>query len=101
MRKKRNQSYKVWTFYINKDNPLLKATPDGIVSCKCCGKGLSEVKCPNSDKYRLLSGREKAVSNTYQVTIGEKNMIALKNSSFWYKQIQINLNVFDLIGVIL
>ena len=50
--------------FINKDNPQLRATPDGIVSCKCCSKGLLEVRCPYSDKYKFLSGREIAQSNT-------------------------------------
>ena len=26
--------------------PFLGATPDGVVSCSCCGSGLLEVKCP-------------------------------------------------------
>ena len=30
--------------------PFLGATPDGLVSCSCCGTGLLEVKCPH--KYR-------------------------------------------------
>ena len=30
--------------------PHLGATPDGIVSCECCGKGLIEIKCPFSYK---------------------------------------------------
>ena len=29
---------------------FLGATPDGVVSCYCCGSGLLEVKCPY--KYR-------------------------------------------------
>ena len=30
--------------------PFLGATPDGLLSCSCCGTGLLEVKCPH--KYR-------------------------------------------------
>ncbi|KAL5508851.1 hypothetical protein EMCRGX_G004107, partial [Ephydatia muelleri] len=30
--------------------PFLAATPDGLVSCSCCGEGLLEIKCPF--KYR-------------------------------------------------
>ena len=32
---------------------FLGASPDGIVSCKCCGKGVIEVKCPFSTKNGL------------------------------------------------
>ena len=30
--------------WINKDFPFLGASPDGIVSCDCCGIGLCEIK---------------------------------------------------------
>ena len=30
--------------WINKDFPYLGASPDGIVSCDCCGIGLCEIK---------------------------------------------------------
>ncbi len=79
--------------FINKDNPLLRATPDGIVSCTCCDKGLLEIKCPHSDKYRFLSSREIALSNNYHVTIGENSHIELKTSSPWYTQVQTHLGV--------
>ena len=28
------------------DYPHLGASPDGIIDCDCCGKGLVEIKCP-------------------------------------------------------
>ena len=28
---------------ISKDIPFLRASPDGIISCKCCGKGILEI----------------------------------------------------------
>ncbi len=28
--------------------PVVRASPDGVISCKCCGKGLLEIKCPYS-----------------------------------------------------
>ena len=30
--------------FISTDHPFLGATPDGIVDCSCCGKGVCEVK---------------------------------------------------------
>ncbi len=81
MKKKHQQSNVLGCgLFLNKDNPLFRSTPDGIVSCKCCGKGLLEIKCPHSEKYRFLSGREIALSNTCHVTIEENNKIALKTS---------------------
>lgn len=79
--------------FIKKDNPLIRATPDGIVSCKCHGTGLLEIKCPYSDRFRPFSGRELAESGTYTVTLGENGQIKLKTSCSWYTQIQTHLGV--------
>ena len=38
--------------HINADYPHLGASPDGIIDCDCCGKGLVEIKCPR----RYLTG---------------------------------------------
>ena len=32
--------------FINPAFPHLGTSPDGLVSCKCCGEGLVEIKCP-------------------------------------------------------
>ena len=32
--------------HINPAYPHLGATPDGLISCDCCGKGVVEIKCP-------------------------------------------------------
>lgn len=32
--------------FVNKDFPHLGASPDGLVTCSCCGDGLIEIKCP-------------------------------------------------------
>jgi hypothetical protein len=45
-------------------NPLyshIGASPDGFVSCMCCGDGLVEIKCPYSLKSETLEGCEKKV----------------------------------------
>ncbi len=31
---------------INPQYPHLAASPDGLVSCDCCGNGVIEIKCP-------------------------------------------------------
>ena len=33
---------------LDTENPFIGASPDGIISCSCCGKGVVEVKCPFS-----------------------------------------------------
>ena len=32
--------------HIVKEKPWLGASPDGLVSCECCGEGILEIKCP-------------------------------------------------------
>ena len=34
--------------HVNPKYPYLGASPDGLVTCACCGNGLLEVKCPYS-----------------------------------------------------
>ena len=34
--------------HVNPLCPHLGASPDGLISCSCCGKGLLEIKCPYS-----------------------------------------------------
>ena len=36
---------------INPSFPHLGASPDGLISCKCCGLGLLEIKCPYSIRH--------------------------------------------------
>lgn len=75
-----------------KENPLIRASPDGIVSCKCCEKGIIEIKCPASIKYKHLTGEEIARDGTYHLEL-VNNQPKLKHSSPWYTQIQIQLGV--------
>ena len=36
--------------HINPQYPHLGASPDGLISCSCCGNGLLEIKCPYSKR---------------------------------------------------
>lgn len=46
--KARHQEPKVENcgFFIHEKIPYIGASPDGLVSCSCCGLGLMEIKCP-------------------------------------------------------
>jgi len=78
---------------ISKDNPLLRASPDAIVSCKCCGKGLVEIKCPYSEKFKKLTREEIAQEGKYHLKIGDSGKAELNHTSPWYTQIQMQLAV--------
>ena len=39
-------SFKLAGLFVNPSYPYLGASPDGLVSCTCCGEGVIEIKCP-------------------------------------------------------
>ena len=41
-----NVQYSAAGLHLNPSFPHLGATPDGLISCECCGEGLIEIKCP-------------------------------------------------------
>ena len=46
-----NFSVKSSVLCLNTEYLYLGATPDGFISCSCCGEGLLEIKCP----YKYLT----------------------------------------------
>ena len=40
--------------HISENWPFLGASPDGLVFCECCGRGLCEIKCPYKYKDGML-----------------------------------------------
>ena len=58
------------------------ASPDGIVSCDCCRKGVLEIKCPFTckDKLFLLASQE---SSTFSLKDGD-NSLKLDTSLVYY-----------------
>ena len=63
------------------------ASPDGIVSCDCCGSGLVEIKCPES-----LKDADSVTCASYLYEDGNGNT-RLKQTSDYYYQVQRQLAV--------
>ena len=40
---------------VRSDHPHLGASPDGVISCDCCGKGTLEIKCPYKYKDGFIN----------------------------------------------
>uniref|UniRef100_T1IP68 YqaJ viral recombinase domain-containing protein n=1 Tax=Strigamia maritima TaxID=126957 RepID=T1IP68_STRMM len=40
--------------FLSSEFPYLGASPDSLVSCDCCGKGICEIKCPYSHKDEAI-----------------------------------------------
>jgi len=66
---KTHKSFKVKPagLFINRNMPIIRASPDGIVTCKCCGKGLLEIKCPFKATVRLQTTEEVALTGKYHI----------------------------------
>ena len=69
---------------INLKHPHLGANPDGVVKCKCCGKGLLKTKCPFKHKERHPHD---ATDNKYCFQ-PDKGQTFLKHSHEYYIQVQ-------------
>ncbi|XP_066288919.1 uncharacterized protein [Branchiostoma lanceolatum] len=79
-------------FHINNEWPYLGATPDGLVECKCCGKGVCEIKCPFNAKdlppTDLVNTRNFCLKET-------DHTIHLDQSHTYYYQVQAQMFICD------
>ena len=70
-------------------NPYLGASPDGLVECSCCGKGVLEVKCPFCHKDNLPEENE-----TGFCMLKSEGTWSLKRNHSYYYQVQLQLHVY-------
>ena len=74
--------------HINKKYVYLGASPDGLTSCDCHGKGVLEIKCP----YKFRNGlKDYMKSKTCPVSCKNK----LKQSHEYYFQVQMQMLVTE------
>lgn len=71
--------------------PFIGASPDGIISCKCCNKGVLEVKCPYCAKDGLPDHEDK----NFCMEFREDKWVLKRNHHYFY-QVQTQLNVCKL-----
>ncbi|XP_060784112.1 uncharacterized protein LOC132890853 isoform X2 [Neoarius graeffei] len=77
---------------INPAYPFLGASPDGLVSCACCGDGLLEIKCPFSGKD---VGLQVAAENRDFCLELSNGIFKLRRDHRYYYQVQAQLFVTD------
>ena len=94
--KKVHRGFKVKTcgLIIDSDHPYIGASPDGLVSCSCCGNGTIEIKC--SYTYQNETPDTACADDHYHVFKDANGDIKLKHSSSWYLQIQGQMGVCKL-----
>ena len=78
--------------HIDTQYPYLGATPDGIVSCDCCGTGLLEIKCPFTYKHSVLSDIDDEKFYLQKTGNGE---FMLSKTHQYYFQVQAQLSICD------
>jgi hypothetical protein len=64
-------------------NMFIGASPDGMVSCDCCGQGILEIKCPLSIAH--LNPKDAPLAYLQEVAGGSRH---LKENHSYYSQIQ-------------
>ena len=72
--------------------PFLGASPDGIISCSCCGTGLLEIKCPY--KYRDCN-IESINDSDFYLRLNEANEWEVNTEHEYYFQIQGQMGIWD------
>lgn len=74
---------------IDEKRPFLGASPDGIVDCSCCGRGVIEIKCPY--KFRELSLQSALTDDSFSL----REDYSLKCTHKYYAQVQLQMLVCD------
>ena len=73
---------------IHPDHPFIGATPDGVVSCDCCGEGCVEIKCPYCHRHKKLGEHG---GNSCLEKVGDR--LQLKKTHEYYYQVQCQIFV--------
>ncbi len=80
---------------VHPDFPYLGASPDGVVECDCCGRGVIEIKCPFSCRERSFS-KASEDSPSFCLGTNEDGQFQLKKNHAYYYQVQLQMKLCDL-----
>lgn len=85
--------------HLSLSHPFIAASPDGLVTCLCCGDGLLEVKSPWTDRF--LTTKE-YLSKNHSLIVQTEGTCELNKEHTWFTQIQTqifctNRNYCDLV----
>lgn len=77
--------------FVHRKNVYMGASPDGLVSCSCCGTGVLEIKCPLS-----IAHEDPAQCVPAYLTRDQHGNVTLKHSHVYFSQVAMHLAVTDL-----
>ena len=72
--------------YVKGDHPYLGASPDGLLTCKCCGPATVKIKCPYSVRHDNIM--ERNVFERADFLEDHHGSPRLKRSHKYYTQVQ-------------
>ena len=72
--------------------PFEGASPDGMVTCICCGTGVIEIKCPYSCRNKSLKEVSEEKSHFFLHAKGAGNL-ELKDNHQYFCQIQLQMKL--------
>ena len=84
--------YSAAGLHLNPSFPHLGASPDGLISCECCGTGIIEIKCPY--KHRDKSPQD-VQDPLFYLQPDEEGELHLSHSHEYYYQVQGQLSVCE------
>lgn len=74
--------------HLHPEYPFLGASPDGLVQCDCCGRGVLEIKCPfcltKKDIYAAAEDKQFCLKN-------DNGTLRLNHRHKFYHQVQLQL----------
>ena len=71
---------------VKSDQVYIGASPDGLVSCDCCGEGLLEIKCPSSVAHTVPS------PDNLPYLQNDGN---ISKNHMYYSQVQLQMGVWE------
>ena len=80
-------------FIISPSYPLMGASPDGIIKCRCCGYGVLEIKCPYSCYEKTIGER---IDESRFFPQEKKGEILLDVYHAYYLQVQVQMKFNDI-----
>jgi hypothetical protein len=78
--------------FISSDHPFLGASPDGIVQCSCCGRGICEVKCPYCHRDDTIEDAVEDGKFCLEKLSNTEDHFQLKRDHAYYYQVQAQLH---------
>ena len=73
--------------HIAQKTPFLAASPDGLVHCDCCGKGVIEIKCPFTHREHTIT----FATQSKDFCLNED--LSLKCTHKYYTQVQLQMHI--------